>query len=348
MRKNITVIFIFILNLNTSLALDVNKGIGLSDEASEEQLFKTSIPYAIARQGQRSINTSSVQAYMDLGDSVYSLSSKLDLIQTNKSDRKLINSWFLTPYSGHLYLAGEYISAYKEKVAVHGEEADDISDSGAIVNREVKYNYNAYSGITNKAGCLRKTPLRYGDINDDDINELVLFIGTDIIVFSTTLNEVIFSAHYWLNDELSTKEEKQYFEGRIKNTDPQYIAFSGTDILINKIYPAKRSLSKLYFGQFNSDKQYDIIVWRKLYQSRFRNNPAAGFDKAGERLVHYSLIEGRYQREQTPDATIKTWLNDNNLTWSKGYPDISECPGEEGKLIPEMHDPLLNDPDVLK
>ena len=34
--------------------------------------------------------------------------------------------------------------------------------------------------------------------------------------------------------------------------------------------------------------------------------------------------------------------------WQKGYPTLSEYPGEEGQPIPEMHDPLLNDPEVLQ
>jgi hypothetical protein len=37
-----------------------------------------------------------------------------------------------------------------------------------------------------------------------------------------------------------------------------------------------------------------------------------------------------------------------NLTWSKGYPSKSECAVEEEQLIPETHDTLLNDPEVLQ
>jgi hypothetical protein len=44
---------------------------------------------------------------------------------------------------------------------------------------------------------------------------------------------------------------------------------------------------------------------------------------------------------------VKGWLTAKQLTWKKGYPSKSECAGQEGQFIPEMHDVLLNDPDVL-
>ena len=63
---------------------------------------------------------------------------------------------------------------------------------------------------------------------------------------------------------------------------------------------------------------------------------------------HYSLIDSEYKLQDTSAETVQNWLSTKNLTWQKGFPSLSECEGEEGQLIPEMHDPLLNDPDVLK
>ena len=72
-----------------------------------------------------------------------------------------------------------------------------------------------------------------------------------------------------------------------------------------------------------------------------------GFAKKDELLVHYALVDGEYKKQSTSANTIKGWLATRQLTWQKGFPSQSECPGAEGKLIPELHDPLLNDPDVL-
>jgi hypothetical protein len=60
------------------------------------------------------------------------------------------------------------------------------------------------------------------------------------------------------------------------------------------------------------------------------------------------VTTGEYQKQPTDSATVKNWLTTRHLTWQKGYPSRSECPGQEGQLIPEMHDPLLNDAEVMQ
>ncbi len=92
----------------------------------------------------------------------------------------------------------------------------------------------------------------------------------------------------------------------------------------------------------------DILVWRKVYKSNLLKDPIAGFAKLSDTYIHHKLINGEYKKQPTEQSVIKGWLEAKNLTWQKGYPSKSECPGQEGKLIPEMHDPLLNDPDMLK
>lgn len=85
-----------------------------------------------------------------------------------------------------------------------------------------------------------------------------------------------------------------------------------------------------------------------MYRSNLIKEPVAGFTKLSDVYVHYKLTDGEYKKQTTEQRVIKGWLDAKNLTWQKGYPSKSECPGKEGQLIPEMHDPLLNDPDVLK
>ena len=62
----------------------------------------------------------------------------------------------------------------------------------------------------------------------------------------------------------------------------------------------------------------------------------------------YKVEEGRYATQDIDSLAIKGMLAAQSLTWQSGFPTYSECPGQEGQLIPEMHDPLLNDPDVLQ
>ena len=63
----------------------------------------------------------------------------------------------------------------------------------------------------------------------------------------------------------------------------------------------------------------------------------------------YSFIYGPSQQYGCSMSTgIQSWLLAKNLTWQKGFLSKSECAGQEGQLIPEIHDPLLNDPDVLR
>jgi hypothetical protein len=167
-----------------------------------------------------------------------------------------------------------------------------------------------------------------------------------MVIFSTTRNEVIFSAHFWESDELSS-EDASRFVREFKPSHPYFVAGSGIDVLVEEIFPAWRSLSKMYFDDFNNDLKHDIVLWRKVYTSKLRSEAEPGFDKVGEKLVHYSLKDGKYQLESTSSEVIKGWLATKELTWQKGYPSKSECAGQEGQLIPEMHDPLLNDPEVL-
>lgn len=110
-----------------------------------------------------------------------------------------------------------------------------------------------------------------------------------------------------------------------------------------------RAYAKLYFGDFDKDGSPDILAWRKAYRSNPGTNPVKGFTKIEENLQHFKRSStGEYLPQDTSPEIIQNWLSAKNLTWQKGFPSKSECAGEEGRLIPEMHDPLLNDPDVLK
>jgi len=120
-----------------------------------------------------------------------------------------------------------------------------------------------------------------------------------------------------------------------------------------------RSYSKLYVNDFENDGHEDILVWRKVYVSNNKANLQKGFSLIRDEYVHYERdltaqgsseagVTGEYLPQETDSATIQGWLATKNQTWQSGFPSKSECAGQDGQLIPEMHDPLLNDPDVLK
>jgi hypothetical protein len=322
------------------------------DDSNVVQIASSSMSYAIAMDNQIAAqNDPTVIAFLDVvsANKLYSLSSNSRLYISNSNTKSFESSWEFNPYGEHLFLGGEYSAAAEEEAGVHGYKFTTPASTISIVaDRKVNYDLFRDSIALTKFGCYQTSPLRYGDINSDNVNELILFSSNIMAVFSTQLNEVIFSAHYWMDDELAVDEIEGHFPSALEPGDPQYIASSGTDVLVREKYPAWRSLSKLYFDDFDGDENQDIILWRKLYQSRLRSDTTLGFNKYGETLVHYIFENEKYiLKKETSEVTLRGWLNSNNQTWSSGYPSTSECAGQEGQLIPEMHDPLLNDPDVL-
>jgi len=339
--KNILVIFIVLLSSSTSFAFEtLNNGVGLVDKAVENQLYNTSIPYAIARQGQRSINNRSIKAYIDLGASVYSISSGLDLIETRSSDRSVLGHWPLSRWT---------------KEAIEQE----VLNRYELVNRAYYKPYTLYRDAP--LACLNSSPLRYGDIDGDSNNELVLFIGNDLIIFSTEHQRIVFAVNVRVDDWFNEEGTALYFKYNTyeasREDKPQYQSAANGDY--PEATPGYRGYAKLFIGDYDEDGNPDILIWRKLYLSNLVNNPQTGFTKQKDSLYHYERdlsaqaklpagVTGEYLPQTTDTATIQTWLSDNNLTWQKGYPSLSECAGQAGQLNPEMHDPLLNDPEVLK
>lgn len=200
-------------------------------------------------------------------------------------------------------------------------------------------------------GCYVNHPLRFGDLNGDASSEVVLFLKNNLVLFSPEKGRVIFSENLsvldWLTQE-ETAKEAEYKQ--IPGPSPyQYLSSVLSDAPV--FAPGYRGYSKLYFGDFDSDNNPDILVWRKLYESH-KTGDIPGFKKLHDTYAQYELNlgsdGGAFELQETDGSTIQQWLSGASYTWQKGYPSKSECPGEEGMLIPEMHDPLLNDPDVLQ
>jgi len=210
----------------------------------------------------------------------------------------------------------------------------------------ISYNYKPSANISKNdpvLGCLAHNPLRYGDLEQNGRNELALFLGfesqvLDIVLFSPEKEKIIFSVRSIFTDSTDFDYGKRF---------PYQYA---SNFNISKgYYPGTKTYAKIFVGEFDGNKDNpDIIVWRKHYTSLSSDSIEKGFKLDSENYQFYTLKNDEYHLEIAPEIQMQTWLKDNNLTWQKGFPSKSECKGEEGKLIPEMHDPLLNDPDVLK
>ena len=323
------------------------------NEENESKLYYSSLPYAIARQGQRAVDSNaSVVGFSELEDIIYSVSDKLHLISTRKEGRSVLGNWPLTRWEHH-YFNPPFVE-FNEDVGA------ELTDEG-IYWPELFLNPK----IEN-AGCYASTPLRYGDVGNDGQNDLVIFFGNELLVFSPEHQRTVFSMQYHLDDWMSIEETSYLYEGGMYGISegdslPQYQSkTSGYAIArLQGVARAFRGHAKVFSDDFDEDGHPDLIVWNKLYRSRMDNDSVEGFEHLSSIWLHYERdleaqaetdagITGEYLPQETDEADIKTWLADNELTWNQGYPSVSECPGEEGQLIPEMHDPLLNDPELLQ
>jgi|SRR5690554_41402 len=340
----------FFTGVNHALSIELSKGVlqefGMSFTA-EQRLALPKVTKTI--DAFESTGDVMSLAFVNVSgtDEWYRLFDNIKLYGVNVKEEKLLGAWPLTPWAYHLFLSGEYTAAVEKSSIIRGDDFIRPANPLLVID-DMEANYYLHANYP-ALGCFKNTPLRYGDIDENGQAELVIFNDTGMVFFSPQHGKIIFSYHYELNDELDSEEAKEIFLPPYSDTDPQYIASSGTDNLVREIFPAQRSYSKIYIQDFNGDKKADIVLWRKMYVSNLRNNPVQGFHKLAETWVHYQRAEnGEYLPQDTRPETIQNWLNAKNLTWQKGFPSKSECAGEEGKLIPEMHDPLLNDPDVLK
>ena len=253
----------------------------------------------------------------------------------------------------------KYLGGWPLTRWTHESIEKEVLDRFDLVRRSYQTRFSLHAD--HPLGCLNKAPLRYGDIESDSKNELVLFIGNDLMVFSPDYQRVVFAVRLDIEDWFNEAETARYFEFNTyeagRAVKPQYQ--SATNVDYSEAIPGYRGYAKIYIGDFDEDGSADILVWRKLYLSNMTDNPQKGFTKQEGSYYHFERdlvaqeklpagTTGEYLPQPTEPVQIQSWLTDNNLTWQKGYPSQSECAGQEGQLIPEMHNPLLNDADVLE
>ena len=214
---------------------------------------------------------------------------------------------------------------------------------------DLVYQYIGSPGV----GCLMKYPLRHADVDHDGQRELLLLFSGDtqsqanMVIFSPEKGKVIFASV--LSADLAMDSSPQtlddYYHTSGMTAEYQYSYDEGGQVpMLSRGY---RTFGKLFFGDINDDGVQDIILWRKYFESLKTDDPKRGFVKQNELWVHYAMQQGEYKKQPTRASTIRAWLAAKQLTWQQGFPNRSECPEEEGQVIPEFHDRLLNDPDVL-
>ncbi len=304
-----------------------------------ESLFSNDIPDSVYVEGMTLENELfdlgldvSITNFLKSSGVAYLLSEN-SLLVLNMGNEEPLSNWSLTRWPHELTEQTEYL--YRTESA-----------HNAIIKPE-------YSQFLDESrtyfGCLANTPLRYGKINNSGDDELVLTLANmgsqgDLIVFSPKYERIVFSLRFAEQDYIDSIESSEY----------QFV----TESDYHAQQPAYRTFGKVFEGDFDGDAHSDLVVWRKGYGSNTKAEDA-GFTLGANVFTHYERdlnaqaeseagVTGEYLPQDTPEEDIQNWLAENNLTWSKGYPSKSECPGEEGQLIPEMHDPLLNEPDVLK
>lgn len=352
MNKIIIFLSIFLLSLSV-VASDLNLVVGKSRGDLPKSLLKTIY---------RTYTTLPGYLYEYSPNKYYSLSKTgnaigvFDLANTDE----ILSGWPLTPWPQTIQMKGEgsnWQTRHLVANALAGNTAE-VKDPETMALATYQYDLPSFKTFT---GCLADSPLRYGDIDQNSEKELVLFLDNDLVVFSPSQQKVIFATRFAMSDELAPEDVAGWFDGGLEPPSNQYVASSGFGDGLRAAFPATRSFAKIFVDDFDNNGKPDILVWRKLYQSRLKTDPLLGFKFEGELFAHYQLengeyviqataaeAEGEFETDPAQQLQIKNWLAAKNLTWQKGFPSKSECAGQEGQLIPEMHDALLNDPDVLK
>jgi len=297
----------------------------------------TKIAKDIMQQGIKGIDLSH---YIDRDGSIFALMDDISIVSFSKDSNSIQGHWALSRWSEELMA--------QQVQTMYNPNYDWVSGDGWDLYTDETYQLN-YRDSKPSLGCYGQHPLRYGDLEEDGSNELILFLGSfeykqDLLVFSPDHERIVFSMRYALQDALEFDSSEWQYIQRTRQRDGN----AGT-----------RVYAKAFFGDFDSDDNPDILVWRKRFESLKPSDPQNGFERTEQIWQHFERdleaqessdqgVTGQYLPQGTDSATIQGWLAEDELTWSLGYPSKSECDGHEGELIPEMHDPLLNDPDVLQ
>jgi hypothetical protein len=343
-------IFVLILLTVSPLLLSIELIDGVKQEFgmafTDQQRSALPVFSGVVKQNTNKFDDLFSLAFINIEDTNnwYRLYDDLNIYGVNVETKQYLGNWPLTTKKQYLL---------KTEQSTSSPTKPEATNEGIFATPQMWLE----EGHENSSGCLSKNPLRYGTVNGDEL--LFVFFDPSVVVFSPKRGKVDINVLFAQDDVMSDTEYQDnlkagYFKFSSDNP-PQYAAF--TSMADNRegrlgkdwLYPAQRSYGKIYIDDFNGDNTNDIIMWRKLYFSKLKTDAVKGYELDAEMYAHYQIVNGEYQLQtNTSPETVKGWLEGKNLTWQKGFPSKSECAGQKGQLIPKMHDPLLNDPDVLK
>ena len=262
----------------------------------------------------------------------------------------VLNGKYFLLYDNHTIRGVDYSN--KKFLGQWALDGNSMIDYESLMNNSLEEQENA--GVFNDSveynGCLSQYPMLAADVNHDGDDEILILnesaYALDLNVFSQKKKKIVFASNVYVDMAFVPDEDMKEERGLAdKPQDPQYLYL--VDGYTNAYNDGYRSFGKLFFGDINDDGKQDIILWRKYFESLTIGDAKKGFAKKDELFVHYALVNGEYKKQPTAANIIQRWLAAKQLSWQQGFPSRSECPGQEGRLIPELHDPLLNDPDVL-
>ncbi|MFT7110458.1 MAG: hypothetical protein ACI843_002127 [Psychrobacter glaciei] len=340
-------IFILMMFCSSIFALDLEKPV-LFDRGktprTDAQREASYIVYDTLKLNGIDVFQLSSTTNLDSGSIWFSFLTDTSLTAVDVISKQYLGNWPLTTNKQYLLSAEQPTSSPSKP---------EPTNEGMLTTAQMWLE----EGHESSSGCLSKNPLRYGNVNGDEL--LFVFFDPSVVVFSPKRGKVDINLLFAQDDVMPDAEYQDYSSrGTFKFSSgpaPQYAALSSIadnrEGRIGKdwLYPAQRSYGKIYIDDFNNDQVNDIVMWRKLYFSKLKTDAVNGYELDAEMFAHYAIVDGEYQLQtDTAPETIQGWLTSKNQTWQSGFPSKSECAGQEGQLIPEMHDPLLNDPDVLK
>ncbi|WP_082378974.1 hypothetical protein, partial [Marinagarivorans algicola] len=242
---------------------------------------------------------------MNAGDAWYRLYDNMQLFSVNPASHSLIGAWYLETAP----------ICTESDVDCHepwwygrwgDQEVLEIEFIERVYNHDISLRFDMpqKNKLAECLGCLTQTPMRYGDMTGDGAPEIVLFLGDSMVIFSTKLHKVIFSTLLDLDDAMPWQD--QIDAGLILDPNDKASPQYGSKVLyenVNSTSIGYRGYAKIYLDDFNNDTRRDIVMWRKFYQSRLKNDATPGFEKVRDTWVHYSLDGGEYKLQATDSAT---------------------------------------------
>jgi len=360
MKNIFTFLALFILNSSSALSLDLSTAAicdGNPSSKSQAALDAGKIISEVYKNNDMRVGRCLGWTNLNEGNIWYDFTSKMQVYSIDLDSKKLLGHWSLTPDescpANQVCKSVWWQGRWREEELLEPLLTQRLTDMFGNLAFSNNYVADGHRTILDTMGCMQHTPLRYGDIDGDGINEVVVLLAQgysiDWLIFSPAKQKTIFVSKLNIDDSIITsqapselmpwhEDSKRYqywMQTQVNNGSPLY-------------RPGLKAYAKLYFNDFDGDGAFDILVWRKMYESRLVGDPVAGYELKGELLGHYELVEGEYRLQATNAETVKGWLTESQQSWSMGYPRESECSGQEGQLIPEVHDPILNDPEVLE